>query len=419
MGIRRPDQRRDHGLRRGGRCDRRPDLDAAGPRGVAGRRGRRAAGRRRGGRHGGRGGDGPRPSGGQAQDRRHAADRCRRLRRDPIFLRSGGRRDRVGGPGQDRLPGRAGPADPAGMAGGRHRRRGCRLGNRQGRPWPALGLPGDRDAGHLRDHHRDPQERGLAEPRRQERDRPAPPRALRGAASAGAVVHRPRRALGAGPGAVLGRRRQGHVRGAVRHRAADPLCAGTAGAGLALGPDDARDPRQPRCGGGDGQERQEAAPAGVRARLGRRRDRRSHADHARRTVHAGQLPAAALHLPDLGDGDRGRLGKQHRLDPRRIPGVVRLGRGGTGGCLADADPFGRAARRQCAVGPPAGCRAAPAAFPDGTDPAGGAAVQPPWPDPRTVPLRGAARISAAPTPTHKVITSAIGKALPSKYCADR
>ncbi len=42
------------------------------------------------------------------------------------------------------------------------------------------------------------------------------------------------------------------------------------------------------------------------------RHRRGDDDHARRPADAGHLPAAALHLPDLGDGDRRRVGQQLR-----------------------------------------------------------------------------------------------------------
>ena len=103
-----------------------------------------------------------------------------------------------------------------------------------------------------------------------------------------------------------GRRPAARLRGDLRRRAPRHPLALRAGAALALGADDAGDPRQPRRGRGDGQGRHRPPPAGLRARLGGHRHRRRDAGDARRPVHPGLLQPAALHLPDLGDGDRRR-----------------------------------------------------------------------------------------------------------------
>ena len=49
----------------------------------------------------------------------------------------------------------------------------------------------------------------------------------------------------------------------------------------------------------------------------------------------GLLQPAALHLPDLGDGDRRRLRQQLGRGARRLPDLVRLGDGRAGRQLAD------------------------------------------------------------------------------------
>ncbi len=71
------------------------------------------------------------------------------------------------------------PASPDLMA--RWRSPCCRgrMGCGQDSPWPPLRLPCHRNAGHRRDCHRSHEERRLVVARRQERDRRAPPRALR------------------------------------------------------------------------------------------------------------------------------------------------------------------------------------------------------------------------------------------------
>ena len=68
---------------------------------------------------------------------------------------------------------------------------------------------------------------------------------------------------------------------------------------------------------------------------GGRRRRRGDARHPRRPVHAVILQPAALHLPDLGDGDRRRLGQQLGRGARRLPDLVRLGGGRAGRQHAD------------------------------------------------------------------------------------
>ena len=62
---------------------------------------------------------------------------------------------------------------------------------------PALGLPRHRHPRHRRDHPRHPQERELADPRRQERDRPPPADPRRARPAGRALDHRPRRAASA------------------------------------------------------------------------------------------------------------------------------------------------------------------------------------------------------------------------------
>ena len=59
----------------------------------------------------------------------------------------------------------------------------------------------------------------------------------------------------------------------------------------------------------------------------RGRHRRRDAGDARRPVHPRRLQPAALHLPDLGDGDRRRLGQQLGRGARRLPDLVPLGDG--------------------------------------------------------------------------------------------
>ena len=147
------------------------------------------------------------------------------------------------------------------LAGRRPLRRRRRLARRQDRARPALGLSRHRHARHRRDHPRDPEERELADPRRQERHRPAAAAARRARA---AGTRRGSRDLA---GALRRRRRSppprsssrlGYAR-AVRRRARRRCSGSPSGAELALGPDDARDPRQPRRGRGDGQGRHRAA----------------------------------------------------------------------------------------------------------------------------------------------------------------
>ena len=192
---------------------------------------------------------------------------------------------------------------------------------------PALGLPRHRHPRHRRDHPRHPQERELADPRRQERDRPAPADPGRARPAGRALDHRPRQ--------PLRQRRHHHRRHRLAPRLRAPLhrrpprhpLARRAGAALALGPDDARHPRQPRRRRGHGQGRDPPPPADLRPRLRRRRHRRRHARHPRRPVHPRLLQPAALHLPHLGHGHRRRLRQQLGRRPRRLPHLVRLGDG--------------------------------------------------------------------------------------------
>ena len=186
------------------------------------------------------------------------------------------------------------------------------------------------------------------------------------------------------------RHRRRHRRPASATRCSSPPCssrhplARRAGAALALGPDDARHPRQPRRRRGDGQGRHPPAPAGLRPRLGGRRHRRRHAGDDRRPVHPGLLQPAALHLPDLGDGDRRRLRQQLGRGARRLPDLVRLDHGRARRHLADVDAHRRHDPGQLLADPPARRRPAPAPLPDGPDPAPGAALRPARPDPRTI-----------------------------------
>ncbi len=154
----------------------------------------------------------------------------------------------------------------------------------------------------------------------------------------------------------------------------------------------------------DGQGRHPPPPAGLHPRLGGLRHGRGDDDHARRPAHAGLLPAPALHLPGLGDGDRRRLGQQSRRGARRLPDLVPLGAGGTARAPADDDDHRAPARRRPEIASPRLGRPHQAAD-DGGGASAGAAVQPPGAHPRAlkpVPLPrspdsriGEASISAA------------------------
>jgi branched-chain amino acid transport system permease protein len=100
------------------------------------------------------------------------------------------------------------------------------------------------------------------------------------------------------------------------------------------------------------------------------------ADDARRPVHPRPVPAAALHLPDLGDGDRRRVRQQLGCGARRLPDLVRLGRGRTGRRLGDVRPDVRHGPDEPSASPARRRRSLYAAADDGPDPAAGPAVQP-------------------------------------------
>jgi ABC-type branched-subunit amino acid transport system permease subunit len=117
------------------------------------------------------------------------------------------------------------------------------------------------------------------------------------------------------------------------------------GAEFALGPDDARHPRQRDGRRGHGQGRQGAPPAGLHPRLRRLRRRRRDDDHPRQPACARHLPAAALHLPDLGDGDRGRVGQQLGRGAGRFPDLVALDHGGAAGPRPHAADHGGDGRK--------------------------------------------------------------------------
>ncbi len=98
----------------------------------------------------------------------------------------------------------------------------------------------------------------------------------------------------------------------------------------------------------------------------------------------GSYQPLALHLPDLGDGDRRRLGQQFRRDPRRLPDLVFVGDGRALRAVPDRRDHRGDAGRKLAQGASARIGGAYAADDDGADPAGGAAVQPARPDPRAL-----------------------------------
>ena len=240
VGLRRPVQLRRHGLRRPRRAGRRAGGDAAGDRRVARRRRRRAGGNGAGGRHRRRRVLRPPPS-------RHAAvppagggvPADRRRLGGPRRVRAGGERHRSGGTHRHRLPRRARPADRAVLAGRRRVRRRGGLGL-QDQPQPPFRLPGDRHPGHLRDHRRFPQVRGVADERCEERQRPAAPGPVRDrSAERGVVpgVGRDARRVARGP--VLDRR-QALLRRHLPARAGDSDLAVRDRPAVALGPDDAR-----------------------------------------------------------------------------------------------------------------------------------------------------------------------------------
>ena len=177
-----------------------------------------------------------------------------------IFLDPASPGDRGDRPGRRRLPRRPRPARADRLGGRRPLRRRRRLPRRQGRARPALRLPRDRHPRHRRDHPRDPEERELADPRRQERHRPAAP-APRRARAAGRALDRttspPR--FGVDVPTAAADRLPPRLCGDLHRRAPRHPLALRAGAALALGPDDAGDPRQPRRRRGDGQGRHRAA----------------------------------------------------------------------------------------------------------------------------------------------------------------
>ena len=67
-------------------------------------------------------------------------------------------------------------------------------------------------------------------------------------------------------------------------------------------------------------------------------------DNARRSVGTGDVPAAALYLPYLGDGDRGRVGQQLWCGVGWVSDLVPMGAGRTHGAMADRSLDGWAAR---------------------------------------------------------------------------
>jgi len=76
-------------------------------------------------------------------------------------------------------------------------------------------------------------------------------------------------------------------------------------------------------------------PRNLHHRLRRDRHRRRHADHAGRAVYAHILPAAALHLPHLGNGHRRRFRQQHGLGAGGVFNLDHLDRGRARWCMAD------------------------------------------------------------------------------------
>ncbi len=152
-----------------GRCHR---LNAAGGRGLGGGWRARVAGAGSRHRHHRRGDHAVGPDG-QGTDARagDAGLADRGLLPVPRHFRPGGRCHRGGEPRWHRLSRWPRPADPDCLASRWRAGGGGGVDRRQDRPWPALGLPCHRDAWDRRDHHRGDEERGLAEPWRQERRR--------------------------------------------------------------------------------------------------------------------------------------------------------------------------------------------------------------------------------------------------------
>src|SRR5690606_6820667 len=99
------------------------------------------------------------------------------------------------------------------------------------------------------------------------------------------------------------------------------------GAELTLGPHDARNPRQRDGRRGDGQGRDAPASADLHPRLGGLRVGGGDDRDPRQPAYPRHLQSAALHLPDLGHGDRRRFRQQLGRGSRRFPDLVPLDQG--------------------------------------------------------------------------------------------
>jgi branched-chain amino acid transport system permease protein len=98
----------------------------------------------------------------------------------------------------------------------------------------------------------------------------------------------------------------------------------------------------------------------------------------------GHLPAAALHLPHLGHGDRRRVGQQLGRGAGRVPDLVALDHGRAAGPRPHADHHLGDGRGLVAARSPHRFGGLHAALHHGADPASGAALQPARPDPGTL-----------------------------------
>ena len=110
----------------------------------------------------------------------------------------------------------------------------------------------------------------------------------------------------------------------------------------------------------------------------------ANAGNARRPVHAHHLYPAALHLPDLGDGDRRGIGQQFRCGAGRLRDLVRLDPGRAGRPVADAHHHRHLHLRPGHAIAPRRQRAASAHALDGRDPAHRDALLPARADPREI-----------------------------------
>jgi ABC-type branched-subunit amino acid transport system permease subunit len=189
-------------------------------------------------------------------------------------------------------------------------------------------------------------------------------------------------------------------------RAPRALRPGAACTKVALGPDGSGHPGQRGGGSGHGQGRHRAASADLRPGLGHLRDRWGHDGDAGRPAHPRLVPAAALHLPGVGHGNRGRLGQQLGRGAGGLPDLVALGRGGAAGQCAVRRGDGRTAGGLGHCGASQGCERPYAAPDHGADPAPRAEVLAPGTDPGAVRQPGERARIRAPHGSGRAVSGA-------------